>query len=420
MNSKVPEGYQQTKVGVIPKDWKVVTVKDVFDFIKTYSNSRKDLSDIGDIEYLHYGDIHTKYKYHLDFDRNVLPKISSENFKANIEYAKDGDLFVADASEDYADIGKSVEIVNLYNKKVVSGLHTFLLRDKDNSFSNGYKGLVFYNKNVSKAIKKIATGPSVLGISKTNLGKLKIPLPPEPEQKKIADILTTWDKAIETQSALIKQKQQLKKGLMQKIFSQQVRFKADDGSDFPDWKEKKLGDVTNIVMGQSPDSTSYNSDGVGDYLIQGNADIKKRKTSPRIWTNAPTKKCKAGDIIMTVRAPVGAIAKSMHSACIGRGVCAISNNQHSNSNYMYQFLLGFENKWAKFEQGSTFTAVNTKDVKSLKLSLPIIQEQAKIANLLTISDNEITKLEQALDVLKKQKKGLMQKLLTGQIRVTIN
>jgi len=182
------------------------------------------------------------------------------------------------------------------------------------------------------------------------------------------------------------------------------------------WEEKKLGNVTSIVMGQSPDSTSYNSNGIGLYLIQGNADIKKRKTLPRVWTDTPTKECKVGDIIMTVRAPVGAVAKSIHNACIGRGVCAIRNNQHSVSNYIYQFLLSFEKKWVKFEQGSTFTAVNTKDVKSLKLILPPVQEQQKIAAFLTAVDNKIEQLSKKQALLGSWKKGLMQQIFSQAIR----
>jgi len=211
MSVTVPSGYKQTKVGVIPEDWEVVKLGDVFDFIKTYSNSRSHLSDIGDIEYLHYGDIHTKYKFHIDLSQVTLPKISKNNIKGEIKYVQEGDLIIADASEDYADIGKSVEVTNIGDKKVISGLHTFLLRDKENNFIDMYKGLLLYNQNVSKEIKKIATGISVLGISKTNLGKLLLPLPPLKEQEKIAKILTTWDDSIIKQEALIKAKEELKK-----------------------------------------------------------------------------------------------------------------------------------------------------------------------------------------------------------------
>ncbi len=204
-------------------EWEEVRLGDKFDFIKTYSNSRSHLSDVGDMEYMHYGDIHTKYKFHIDLSKVILPKISESNIKGTIEYVKNGDLIIADASEDYADIGKSVEVVNLQDKKVISGLHTFLLRDNDNNFSNGYKGLMLYNQKVAKEIKKIATGISVLGISKTNLSKLYISLPPKQEQQKIAEVLTLADKDIELLKNELEALKEQKHGLMQKLLSGEVR-----------------------------------------------------------------------------------------------------------------------------------------------------------------------------------------------------
>jgi type I restriction enzyme S subunit len=189
-----------------------------------------------------------------------------------------------------------------------------------------------------------------------------------------------------------------------------LRFKDVDGCDYPDWEEKQLGEVSNINMGQSPDSSSYNTNKNGLYLIQGNADIKLRKTAPRIWTNQPTKKCKYGDIIMTVRAPVGAIAMSLHDACIGRGVCSIRSNCENNLSYLYQFLLSFEKKWMKFEQGSTFTAVNSKDVKNLKVNIPFIQEQQKIANFLSSIDKKIEQINNQITQTKQYKKALLQQM----------
>ena len=206
--------------------WKTVQVSEKFSFIKTYQNSRKDLADTGEVEYLHYGDIHTKYKYHLNFNKSKLPKISFNKFKTTIEYVKEGDLFIADASEDYADIGKSVEAVNIKDKKVVSGLHTFLLRNKDKSFVNGYKGLIFYNQEIRQKIKKIATGTSVLSISKTNLGKVEIPLPSQKEQHKIAQTLILANKEIALLKDKLSELKNQKKALMQKLLTGEVRVRV--------------------------------------------------------------------------------------------------------------------------------------------------------------------------------------------------
>ena len=197
---------------------------------------------------------------------------------------------------------------------------------------------------------------------------------------------------------------------MQKIFSQEIRFKDDNGHEFPKWEKKKLGEVAEVIMGQSPDSNSYNTEGIGRPLIQGNADIKNRMSNPRNWTAITTKECYVGDLLMTVRAPVGAIAKSMHNACIGRGVCAIRNKSQCNIEFLYQFFLGYELRWANIEQGSTFTAVSGADIKKLKISVPNLIEQTKIANFLSAIDDKINRTQKQIEKAEVWKKGLMQQM----------
>jgi type I restriction enzyme S subunit len=230
------------------------------------------------------------------------------------------------------------------------------------------------------------------------------------EQQKIATFLTAVDEKLQA----LKQKksllEQYKKGVMQKIFSQELRFTDDNGNAFSDWEEKKLGEVAEITMGQSPNSNSYNSDGHGIPLIQGNADIKNRVSNPRNWTTEKTKECKIGDLILTVRAPVGAVAKSIHNACIGRGVCSIVNNSKSNIEFIYQFLLDYETKWGSLEQGSTFTAVSGIEIKKLEIIFPSLLEQTKIANFLSAIDEKINQCQAQLTKTEVYKKGLLQQL----------
>ncbi len=191
-----------------------------------------------------------------------------------------------------------------------------------------------------------------------------------------------------------------------------LRFSEFEGN----WLTKKLDEISNINMGQSPSSTSYNTEKVGMPLIQGNADIKNRISLPRNWTSEPTKICEIGDLILTVRAPVGAIAKSNHKACIGRGVCSIKNKANSNINFIYQFLLDFENKWSALEQGSTFTAVSGNEIKNLQLNIPSIEEQTRIANFLSSVDEKINLLKEKKELLEDYKKGIMQKIFNQEIR----
>ena len=191
-----------------------------------------------------------------------------------------------------------------------------------------------------------------------------------------------------------------------------LRFK-----EFSDeWEEKKLGEISEIIMGQSPDSKNYNEKNIGLPLIQGNADCKNRKVYPRLYTSEITKESIPNDIIMTVRAPVGAIAFSNIHSCIGRGVCAIRNT----NNFIYHYLIKLENSWEKISQGSTFTAVNSNDIKKLQLILPNIQEQEKIANFLSSVDKKISLTEEKLELFREYKKGVMQKIFSQELRFKDN
>ena len=182
-----------------------------------------------------------------------------------------------------------------------------------------------------------------------------------------------------------------------------------------DWEVVKLDDTAMITMGQSPKSYTYNTNKVGIPLIQGNADCKNRKTIPRLYTTELTKECFVGDIIMTVRAPVGVISKSLHNACIGRGVCSIKSK--NNNEYIYQYLVYYEDNWDNLSQGSTFTAVSGSDIKNLQISLPPLKEQKQIADILSTADEKIEILKAKKEKYKELKKGLLQKLLSGECRV---
>ncbi|MCE7635727.1 hypothetical protein FG142_12820 [Vibrio cholerae] len=176
------------------------------------------------------------------------------------------------------------------------------------------------------------------------------------------------------------------------------------------WKSQQLSNLASITMGSSPKSTAYNDEGIGLPLIQGNADIKNRLTKPRTYTSQITKECAPGSIIMTVRAPVGAIAKSTVKGCIGRGVCAISATKISQD-YLYQYLISQESKWKKLEQGSTFSAIGSKGVKQLSIAYPeSVKEQAQIAEVLSTVDKKIDLIAQKIAETEKLKTGLMQKL----------
>lgn len=258
--------------------------------------------------------------------------------------------------------------------------------------------------------KQKAPGGTIKTITKEVLTNFQINLPSLLEQQKIASFLTAVDGRIGLMQKKLALLKKYKKGVMQKIFSQQIRFKDENGKDYPGWEEKKLGDLLNVSMGQSPDSEAYNINSEGLYLIQGNADIKDRKTEPRFWTSQITKICEVGDIILTVRAPSGLVAISQHKACIGRGVASIKPKHTTTRDFIYQFLLWFEPKWVSIEQGSTFTAISGDDIRSIRLKVPSLNEQQKIAEFLSSIDDIISLTERKLEEAAKFKKSLLQQM----------
>ncbi|MDN3692106.1 restriction endonuclease subunit S [Chryseobacterium tructae] len=263
---------------------------------------------------------------------------------------------------------------------------------------------------LSKVMKKAANevqGTSIKGISSSEIKSKKIYLPLIIEQEKIALFFEKIEERIQTQKKIIEDNRKMKLELSHSLFTRSLKINQRYISK---WEEKKLGDISTILMGQSPDSLAYNTDGKGLPLIQGNADIVQRFSEPRQFTSQITKTCDIGDIILTVRAPVGYVAKSKHFACIGRGVCTIKSNEKSDSEFIYQFLLYFENKWASFEQGSTFTSVNSSDIKVIKLNIPTIKEQKEIAQFLKAFDEKINLENELLTQYENQKKYLLQNL----------
>ena len=270
-------------------------------------------------------------------------------------------------------------------------------------------------------IREMANSGGQQNLSGGIVKSIPVPVPPLTEQKKIAKILSTWDNAISVTEKLLTNSQQQKKALMQQLLTGKKRLLDENGVRFSgEWCTCTLSEVAHIIMGSSPKSEAYNDNGLGLPLIQGNADIKCRVSCPRVYTSDITKECTPGDILLSVRAPVGTVALSQHKACIGRGISAIKSKRKMSQSFLYQWFLWFEPKWCYLSQGSTFESINSDDIKTLKLSVPNFEEQQKIAAVLSAADAEISTLEKKLACLRDEKKALMQQLLTGKRRVKVD
>ena len=160
-------------------------------------------------------------------------------------------------------------------------------------------------------------------------------------------------------------------------------------------------------MGQSPSSKNYTNNSSDHILVQGNADMKNGHVEPRVWTTQITKQAKKGDLILSVRAPVGDIGKTDYDVVIGRGVAAIKGNE-----YIFQVLIKMKDSgyWTRFSTGSTFESINSSNIRNAQIMIPKDDEQTKIAKVLTFLDNTIQLHERKCEELTLIKKALLQKL----------
>lgn len=173
------------------------------------------------------------------------------------------------------------------------------------------------------------------------------------------------------------------------------------------WEERKLGEVAEVTMGQSPSSTNYTANPSDYILVQGNADLKNGYVFPRVWTTQITKTADAGDLIISVRAPVGDVAKTAFDVVLGRGVAGIKGNE-----FLFQTLSKLKNDgyWKRLSTGSTFESINSDDIKSTIIQIPSLPEQEAIGNFFSTLDEEITQVEKKLASLKTMKATLLRKL----------
>ena len=174
------------------------------------------------------------------------------------------------------------------------------------------------------------------------------------------------------------------------------------------WEQRKLGDVCQITMGQSPNGSTYSEVPSGYILVQGNADLKDGWVEPRIWTTQKTKTAQAGDLIMSVRAPAGAMGKTAYDVVLGRGVAGIKGNE-----FVYQSLVKMDSDgyWKKMAAGSTFESINSDVVKNAEMPVPQdIEEQEKIGSYFIRLDHLITLHQRKCDEMIKLKKYMLQKM----------
>ena len=299
----------------------------------------------------------------------------------------------------------------------------FIIKNIDKKF--------FYSLlNKKSFIDQIKTKLSESGqpnISSDEIEKIKIYFPKNiSEQQKIASILSNVDALIESTYKIIEKTERLKKGMMQKLLTKGIshtKFKKVSwlfGKEIEipeEWEIKSTSEILKITMGQSPSSKSYNEACEGLPFYQGVTDFGATYPNPTVWCTEPKKIAKENSILFSVRAPVGEINLTKTKCCLGRGVAAL-NPLENNLWYCYYLLNKNKKNFLIYSSGTTYDAINRNEIDNVKLSCTTnTHEQQKIASILSGVDAYIQKTQEYKEKLDILKKGLMQKLLTGQIRV---
>ncbi|MDW4476313.1 restriction endonuclease subunit S [Staphylococcus saprophyticus] len=387
--------------------WEEKKLSDVGYYSKSYPYSRA-IEGEGIIHHIHYGDIHSKLPSKIN-DINLLPTIVENR---NFEFVKKGDIIFADASEDYKDLGKAV-LVNIEDNNIIASLHTHVFRlNKEISaefLMNFTKTLNYY-----KFIKKQGTGISVLGISKKNLSNLTLNIPEYNEQQKIGIFFSKLDRQIELEEQKLEKLEEQKKGYMQQIFSQQLRFKDENGNEYPEWEEKKLGDIL-----ERGNKDKVNEIGKYRRLTislhgKGLYEVKQeRKTKD----TRPFYQRFEGELIIGKQnffnGSIAIVTREFNGFICSNAIMSYKISNHMNRKYLLEYLLqnDFLRKNEYLADGTGQKELSEKKFEELEIKLPnSINEQQKIGVFLERLDNLIEKQSNKLELLKQRKKSFLQKM----------
>ena len=387
-------------------EWKKISLINVFSFYNTNSLSRADLSEEGSIKNIHYGDIHQKFNNILDVNKEKLPYIKSD-IKINIHngenYCKDGDLVLADASEDYDGIGKAVELINVGDNKIVSGLHTILARDTNKIMSLGFKGYLFNTSLIHNQIRVLANGFKVYGISKNNIYELDVRIPTKTEQKKITNFLMLLDKKIELQQRKIEALKIYIKGLIQRIYNS-------------DWNNKIK--MEEILIQKSIRNTNNEIHNIYSVSNKDGFILQTEQFKDRVIASEDTRNYKVvakNDFAYNpARINVGSIARMKQNI---RGIISpmyicFKCNEKILPEYLEYFFKSskFIYEMSKRLEGSVRMCLSYESMLNILIELPNKNEQEKLSNFLNSLSNKIKLEEKKFMELNKLKKGLLQKM----------
>ncbi len=297
---------------------------------------------------------------------------------------------------------------------------------------------LYYNLANDKFFEYVMSGAKGTKMprgDKKHIMGFKFNLPSLQEQKSIAHILSTLDDKIEVNNQINKTLENMAQAIFKQWFVD-FEFPNEDGEPYQSsggemvdselgmipkgWEVKTLGDIALITMGQSPKGTSYNETGEGVVFYQGRTDFTKRFPERRLYTTEPKRMAKSGDILMSVRAPVGDINIANEECCIGRGLCALSSQKDYNS-FLHYLMLNLKERFNVFNgEGTVFGSINKNDLNGMKVVIGSDYVLEKFECVIKNMDNQYHILEKESRRIVEIRDILLPKLMSGEIRVPLD
>ena len=415
--------YKDTPIGKVPVDWEVVRLENIS--LKFYNGGTPDTTNKdywnGKIPWVTGADFENQKVGRI---RRYISDEGVKNSATNI--VQKGNILVVTRTG----VGKlAIAPVDIAISQDITGV----VLDQEKALPTYIYWYLNYSEN---RLKSIVQGTSINGLLRDDLESIAVSLPPLSEQKKIAQIISTLDDAIEKTRRIIDTIKKLKKGLMQKLFTEGVghtRFKQTKVGKIPEeWKVIKLGKIVpydkpityGIVQAGShvPNGVPYIRSGdLNNPAIEINSLLK---TSEEIAQKYKRSEIGVGDIIFSLIGNIGVtkvVPPELIRANLTQGTARITCRPGIFNQYLNLALQSpnVNKRINAVAKGSTFNEISLEELRKLMVPIPDINEQYKIAEILIEIDTNIEKESNHLEQLKLLKKGLMQVLLTGKLRVTV-
>ena len=404
------------ELGLLPEDWEVAKLGDIGYFLKGNGIS-KSQANSGDLCAVRYGELYT---LHHNYIKTYNSHISKEVALFATKIQK-GDILFACSGETKEEIGKCAAFVD--EVEAYAGGDILILRTDQEKCSDIFLGFLLNMPIAANQKEAKGQGDAVVHISKASLENLSIPLPPIEEQRRIASALTSIDNLIDSLDRLIAKKRAIKQGVMQQLLSGKKRLK---GFTEP-WVEKRLGEILSLKNGFAFKSETYCA--IGKYKIITIANVQNGRfdlTDYNSVTDIPAsiqqhQKLSIGDILISMTGNVGRVCRVDSSNCLlNQRVGLLEIRPNVNSDFVFTALNtnAFENAMRDKGQGAAQANISKSDIEDYVLLMPSsLLEQQAIASVLTSMDNELSALEAKRQKYEQIKRGMMQQLLTGRIRL---